>query len=69
MGENIGDAAGVIWKFLDEQPEPVNLSALKNGVPLPATQLMMGLGWLARENKLIIEMANGSASYRICLKS
>ena len=68
MNEDIGNAAGIIWKFLDQQPEPVNLSALKNGVPLPATQLMMGLGWLAREDKLAIDMANGSTSYKICIK-
>ncbi len=68
MNEDIGNAAGVIWDFLDEQPEPVNLSALKKGVSISSTHLMMGLGWLAREDKLIIDTSNSSASYKICLK-
>ena len=68
MNEDIGDAAGVIWKFLDQQPEPVNLSKLKKDLSLSSTLLMMGLGWLAREDKLNIEVSGKSASYRISLK-
>ena len=68
MKETIGNAAGVIWKFLDQQPGPVNLSALKSGVSLPSTFLMMGLGWLAREGKLAIELSEASNSYKISLK-
>ena len=69
MQEFIGEAAGTIWKFLDQQPEPVTLSALRKGVPLSSTLLMMGLGWLAREDKLVIETSDDSYSYRISCKT
>jgi len=64
----IGNAAGVIWDFLNQQSEPVNLSTLKNDLSTSSTLLMMGLGWLARENKLAIETPEDSPSYRIFLK-
>lgn len=64
----IGKAAGIIWDFLDQQSEPVNLSTLKNDLSPSSTLLMMGLGWLAREDKLAIETPENSPSYRISLK-
>ena len=68
MNEDIGKAAGIIWTFLDEQTEPVTLSKIKNGVDLSATLMQMALGWLAREDKIIIEMPEDSFSYNISLK-
>ncbi len=68
MIETIGNAAGVIWRFLDKQSAPVTLSTLRRNLPLSSTLLMMGLGWLAREDKLNIEISNDSYSYRISLK-
>ena len=62
----IGEAAGIIWKFLKQQDGPVTLSTLTKNLDLSSTFLMMGLGWLAREDKLTIEMSGNS--YRICLK-
>ena len=56
MKETIGNAAGMIWRFLDQQSEPVTLSAVRKSVPLSSTLLMMGLGWLAREDKLDINL-------------
>lgn len=64
----IGNAAGIIWDFLDQQSEPVNLSTLKNDLPPSSTLLMMGLGWLAREDKLAIETPENSPAYKISLK-
>ncbi len=68
MDEAIGNAAGMIWEFLNEQSEPVTLSALRKGLSLSSTLMMMGLGWLAREGKLDIQMSEGSYSYKISLK-
>jgi hypothetical protein len=65
---DIGNAAGVIWRSLDQKSEPVNLSTLKSELSISPTLLMMGLGWLAREDKLIIERAEKTLSYRISLK-
>jgi hypothetical protein len=66
--KDIGNAAGVIWKYLNQQSEPVALSAIRKNVKLSDTLLLMGLGWLAREDKLNIEMPKGSNSYKISLK-
>ena len=68
MNEEIGNAAGAIWRFLDQQSEPVNLSTLKKGVPVSSAFLMMGLGWLAREDKIEITMPEESYSYSISIK-
>lgn len=68
MNEAIGNAAGVIWEFLDQQSEPVTLSALRKSITLSSTLLMMGLGWLTREDKVNIEMPEDSYSYMISVK-
>jgi hypothetical protein len=62
MKEDIGNAAGVIWEFLDQQSEPVTLGTLRKGVNLSANLMMMGLGWLARENKLGIDTSGNAYS-------
>ncbi len=67
MKEAIGDVAGEIWRFLDRQSESVNTSTLKDGLSCSSTLLMMGLGWLAREDKLAIETPGNSNTYRIRL--
>ncbi len=66
MIEDIGNAAGEIWRFLEQQAEPVNLTTLKKNVPISSSLLMMGLGWLAREDKVKIE--SSEASYKISIK-
>jgi hypothetical protein len=68
MIETIGIAAGEIWKFLDKQEQPVTLSTLRKNLSLSSTLLIMGLGWLAREGKINIEIPEDSYSYRISLK-
>ncbi len=65
MNEEIGNAAGLIWTFLAQQFQPVNLSTLKKNVNVSSTLLMMGLGWLARENKLKFEISDDDYSYKI----
>lgn len=62
MKESIGNAAGIIWEFLDRQSGPVNLTALKRSLDLSSNLLMMGLGWLTREDKLDIEVSGNSYS-------
>lgn len=54
MGVEIGDAAGIIWQYLDQAGE-TPLSKLKQRTKLPDQILLMGLGWLAREGKLSFE--------------
>jgi hypothetical protein len=51
MEAEIGDAAGMIWQYLDEHGE-TTLSRLKAGTKRPEQMILMGIGWLAREGKL-----------------
>ena len=51
MEVEIGDAAGRIWRYLDEHGE-MTLNKLKQGAKLPEQIVLMAIGWLAREGKL-----------------
>jgi hypothetical protein len=51
MEAEIGDAAGTIWRYLEEHGE-TTLSRLRQGAKLPEQMVLMGIGWLAREGKL-----------------
>jgi len=51
MQDEIGNAAGVVWEFLDRQGETV-LVTLKDRTGLSEGILFMALGWLAREEKV-----------------
>ena len=68
MTDFIGNAAGMIWSYLEQQSKPVTLSTLKKEIDVSSTVLMMALGWLAREGKLDIEVSDESFSYKISLK-
>ena len=54
MIQSIGDTAGKVWDFLNEKGE-ANLSQLKKGVKADSNLILQAIGWLARENKLLIE--------------
>jgi len=68
MNETIGEAAGMIWKFLDQQSQSISLSTIRKSLPLSSTLIMMALGWLAREEKIDIEMPEDYYSYNISIK-
>jgi hypothetical protein len=51
MDTEIGEAAGQIWQYLAQHGE-VTLPRLQQGTILPERLLLMGIGWLAREEKL-----------------
>jgi hypothetical protein len=51
MEAEIGDAAGTIWRYLDDHGQ-MTLSKLRQGTKLSDQLLLMGIGWLAREGKL-----------------
>ena len=51
MDTEIGEAAGRIWRYL-VQHKAVTLHQLQRGTTLPERLLLMGVGWLAREEKL-----------------
>jgi len=58
MITEIGIVAGDIWHFLDQYGE-VTLSELVKGIDKPRDNVLMSLGWLAREGHVILQQING----------
>jgi hypothetical protein len=52
MFHTIGETAGEIWRILKDE-ESLSLSAIVRRVKQPQAVAYMGIGWLAREDKLV----------------
>lgn len=65
MITEIGIVAGDIWHFLDQHGE-VTLSSLVRGIDKPRDNIMMSLGWLAREGHVLV-LQTGT-DYKVSLK-
>ena len=52
MTERIGEAAGAIWQYLEENGE-ATISKLTRETSESERAVLMGLGWLAREGKIV----------------
>ena len=48
----IGEVAGQVWVAIADEG-PMSLAAIKRVVNAPDAHVMAGIGWLARENKLL----------------
>lgn len=57
--ESIGAVAGMVWEFLSNNG-PVTLSKLAREIDAPRDLVMQGVGWLAREDKLVFEKGSRS---------
>jgi hypothetical protein len=62
MISSIGETAGKVWKFLEEKGE-ANLSQLRKGVKADPNLIQQAIGWLAREDKLLIEQKGRFVTY------
>ncbi|MBI3989223.1 MAG: winged helix-turn-helix domain-containing protein [candidate division NC10 bacterium] len=51
MTDAIGHAAGEIWRYLEKHGKQT-VSQLQKGTKLSSQILYLGLGWLAREDKI-----------------
>jgi len=51
MFHTIGETAGEIWRLLSNEG-PLSISAVASRMKQPQTAVYMGIGWLAREDKL-----------------
>lgn len=51
MQERIGELAGYVWRYLEEEGE-TSISGVAKAVEAPRTKVNMAVGWLAREEKL-----------------
>jgi hypothetical protein len=65
MITEIGIVAGDIWHFLDQHGE-VNLLELVCGIDKPRDNVLMSLGWLAREGHVILQQTDGD--YKVSLR-
>lgn len=65
MEEQIGKASGIIWQYLDAHSE-TTLSKLRQETKLSDDLLLMGLGWLAREDK--VNLVQQKKTLKISLK-
>lgn len=65
MMHDIGSTAGKIWNYLNQNKEVTALK-LKSALGITNTLLYMGIGWLARENQIII--TEYSKGYKLSLK-
>lgn len=61
MITEIGIVAGDIWHFLDQHGE-VSLTALVRGIDKPRDNVLMSLGWLAREGHVLLQQTAGDYS-------
>ena len=52
MFHTIGETAGEIWRLLEREGS-LSVSALVNRIKRPQAAVHMGIGWLAREGKLV----------------
>lgn len=59
MSEVIGEAAGKVWTFLNENG-PSSPSKIEKETGVSKNDLQRAIGWLAKEDKLLIE-TNGRA--------
>jgi winged helix-turn-helix protein DUF2582 len=64
MLEQIGEAAGSVWRAL-ESKGPQTLGALKKSVKAPGDVVLMAIGWLAREEKLALEQKGRTQLLRL----
>ena len=65
MITEIGIVAGEIWHFLDQYGQ-VPLSELVRGIDKPRENVLMSLGWLAREGHVVLQKEGDD--YRVALR-
>lgn len=63
--ELIGDAAGIVWRALD-QSGAVSMTKLLKDIEAPRDLVLQAIGWLAREGK--IEIVDSSKGKTIALR-
>ncbi|MCX7097957.1 MAG: winged helix-turn-helix domain-containing protein [Methylococcales bacterium] len=57
MSEIVGNTAGEIWKYLDANG-PTSVAKLIKETKIDDKTIQRGIGWLAQEDKVIIEVVN-----------
>lgn len=55
MSNTIGEAAGKVWKYLDNNG-PTSVSKITTETGINKNDIQRAIGWLSKEDKLSIEM-------------
>ena len=63
--ENIGKNAGIVWRTLHDKENEMSLGALVEATRLSHTELAAAIGWLSRENKIIVKETNGEFFFTV----
>lgn len=63
--QTIGQSAGQIWNYLSENKGQATMTKIKKDLDLKGNFAELGLGWLARENK--VQLAKSGNSIKITL--
>lgn len=61
MKEKVGETAGTIWRYLNDQ-ERVAITKLPKALQVKQTIVYQALGWLAREDKIEYQ-TEGNVTY------
>jgi hypothetical protein len=54
LSKQLGETAGRVWSVLRDKG-PLSVSTIKKQVKAPGEMVLMAIGWLAREDKLVFE--------------
>jgi hypothetical protein len=60
----IGETAGKVWGFLQKHGE-ADLKQIKKGLKVDSDLISQAIGWLAREDKLVIEHRGSLITYSL----
>jgi cellulose synthase/poly-beta-1,6-N-acetylglucosamine synthase-like glycosyltransferase len=61
----IGEAAGKVWAYLDAHGQ-TTVAKLKAGTKMPDDLLQQAIGWLAREDKIVVQRKGRTISVSLC---
>jgi len=64
MSEKIGTAAGKVWHYL-KQNGAATASAISKGIGEDTATTHQAIGWLAREDKLIVDRSSRNVRYAL----
>jgi DNA-binding transcriptional regulator GbsR (MarR family) len=61
----IGGAAGKVFTALEAESKPMTIAAIKKKTKLSDGMLNLALGWLAREDKVVLDKKQSSLKVKI----
>jgi hypothetical protein len=65
--EKIGTNAGRIWRYLESSPNGAcSFQQVQDSLELSDWDFALSLGWLARENKIVIDEAKSHVMVPLC---